>query len=309
MTSAGRYYPSSLMAEQPYKPIESYGAIGNLRTVGLIGADGSLDWLCFPNTSGGGVFGAILDNKKGGCFRVWVDGASTRQRYVDGTNVLRTAFLPKGSIVGVNDFMPLWGDLRGKGRSTALDEVQRLISCRGRAVEVQVEWSPRPDYARKRAEMERHGNAWVARWGEEWLSLCGLPDGEVKDDGYGPVVRGTLRLERDEERSLVTRYCSDDLTCSVDSSKDLMKRTIAAWRRWVRTPMDYENPGWAREWSHLISRSELALKLLIHDDTGAILAAPTTSLPEVVGRELNWDYRYVAADASMAAGMLVLGAS
>ncbi len=309
MTSAGRYYPSSLMAEQPYKPIESYGAIGNLRTVGLIGADGSLDWLCFPNTSGGGVFGAILDNKKGGCFRVWVDGASTRQRYVDGTNVLRTAFLPKGSIVGVNDFMPLWGDLRGKGRSTALDEVQRLISCRGRAVEVQVEWSPRPDYARKRAEMERHGNAWVARWGEEWLSLCGLPDGEVKDDGYGPVVRGTLRLERDEERSLMTRYCSDDLTCSVDSSKDLMKRTIAAWRRWVRTPMDYENPGWAREWSHLISRSELALKLLIHDDTGAILAAPTTSLPEVVGRELNWDYRYTwLRDASMAAqALLVLG--
>ncbi len=309
MTTAGRYYPSSRMADHPYQPIESYGAIGNLRSVGLIGANGSLDWLCFPNVGGGSVFGALLDAEKGGRFKVWVKGASSRQRYLDGTNVLRTAFLPKGSIVSVTDLMPLWGSIRGKGHSKALQEVHRLVGCHGRAEHVQVEWSPRPDYARARCSIDREGEAWVARWDGGRLSLCGLPEGEVHETANGPVVTGAFRLERDEERALVTRHCSEELSCSVDGTRELLERTVETWRGWVHTPMDHETPGWASEWAHLVSRSELALKLLIHDDTGAIIAAPTTSLPEAVGGDLNWDYRYSwLRDASMAAqALLALG--
>ena len=309
MTSAGRYHPYSSMADRQYNPIESYGAIGNLRTVGLICANGSLDWLCFPNMSGGSVFGAMLDAEKGGRFRVWVEGASSRQRYVEGTNVLRTAFLPKGSLVGVTDFMPLWGSIRGKGRSTALDEVQRLVSCRGKDVDVHVEWRPRPDYARQRAHVERRGDAWTATWNGGRLSLCGLPEGRLEEDEHGPAVRGVFRLKRNEERALVTRYCSDDASCAVGASKALLKRTIDTWRGWIHTPVDRENSDWAREWTHMVSRSELALKLLIHDDTGAIAAAPTTSLPEVLGGGLNWDYRHSwLRDSSMVAqALLALG--
>ena len=309
MTLAGRYYPFSSMADRRYNPIESYGAIGNLRTVGLICADGSLDWLCFPNMSDGSVFGAMLDADKGGRFRVWVENASSRQRYIEGTNVLRTAFLPKGSIVGVTDFMPLWGSIRGKGHSTALNEVQRLVSCRGKEMDIHVEWCPRPDYARQRASVERDGDAWIATWNGGRLSLCGLPEGEMREDEYGPAVRGVFHLDRNEERSLVTRYRSDDTSCEAGPSRVLLKRTVETWRGWTHTPMDHENPDWAREWTPMVSRSELALKLLIHDDTGAIAAAPTTSLPEVLGGNLNWDYRYSwLRDSSMAAqALLALG--
>ena len=309
MNLAGRYYPFSSIAELRYDPIESYGAIGNLRTVGLISVDGSLDWLCFPNVSDGSVFGAILDADKGGTFRIWVEDASSRQRYVEGTNVLQTTFLPKGSIVDLRDFMPLWGSIRGKGRSTTLNEIQRLITCRGKGVDMHVKWCPRPDYARKHAEIERRGDTWIAKWGDEYLSLCGLPEGKLDEDKYGKFVKGVFHLKRSEERALVTRYCSEDTSYSISTSKALLNRTIETWRSWVNAPMDHENPGWAREWAHMISRSELALKLMIHDDTGAIVAAPTTSLPEVLGGDLNWDYRYSwLRDSSMVAqALLALG--
>jgi len=306
MTLAGRYYPASSVAERPYNPIESYGAIGNLRSVALVGADGSIDWLCLPNLSDASVFAALLDAERGGRFRVWADDASTRQRYIEATNVLSTAFLPRGSVITVTDFMPLWGDIRGKGRSHALSEIHRLLRCQGKEATVRVEWSPRPDYARAPVRIGKQDDVWMARWDGGSLSLCGLPDGKLEEDASGPVVRGTVHLRRNESAALVTRFASEDASCSVEATRELLDRTVDTWQRWVHTPMDHENPGWSREWAHMVSRSELVLKLLIHDDTGAIAAAPTTSLPEIMGGDYNWDYRYSwLRDSAMAAQALL----
>lgn len=307
MTSAERSCPASSDAERPaYRPIEDYGAVGNLRSVALVSNDGSVDWCCFPNVSGGSVFGALLDAAKGGRFRIDVKDSDHHQEYLENTNILQTILLPKRGSLTVTDFMPLWGDIVGKGHSHSRPEIHRLLQCQDGDVEVSVEWSPRPDYARARAKISEREEAWLAEWGQHSLSVCGIPEGRLVDTPFGPSVRSTFTMRDGEERALVTQYDPDELVVPLDITKKLLDMTESTWRSWVQTPKDRKHPGWANEWTDLISRSELALKLLIHDDSGAIIAAPTTSLPEIPGGDYNWDYRYSwLRDSSMTAQALI----
>jgi GH15 family glucan-1,4-alpha-glucosidase len=295
------------MSDSRYKPISDYAAIGNLRTVALVGRDASIDWCCFPNMDSPSVFAAVLDAERGGCFRVRPVGAAYgEQEYERDTNVVRTVFTGADGRLTVTDFFPLAGKVHGRGESTAPPEIHRLLRCDGGAVEVEVEWSPRPDYARAHVSLYPVVGGCVAEAGEETgrLFLAGLRDGELElgEAPGGSVARARFRMEPGEVRVLVSRWGSAAAGVSVDESERLRAATCETWRQWLHNAGRTHSREWAGSWEPYLIRSELALKLVTHADTGAIAAAPTTSLPETIGGVRNWDYRYTwIRDASLTA--------
>jgi GH15 family glucan-1,4-alpha-glucosidase len=285
-----------------YLPIEHYGAIGNLHTVALVGRNGSIDWACLPDLACPSVFAAIVDRRRGGFFRLApVRWESSRQRYLEDTCILETSFEAEGGRVRLTDFMPLGGDIVRAGAPRTEPEIYRLAQCDEGEVEMELEWSPRLDYARTRVEVERRGGRFLARGGEHGLWLIGAPgEPEVGEGEGGPVVRSRFRLRAGERVALVTRDAGGDLhrdrdeppSVTLDGIRERMEETRAAWTRWARHNGASEVEEWAGRWTGLVRRSALTLKLLTHPETGAIAAAATTSLPEEIGGVRNWDYRF-----------------
>jgi GH15 family glucan-1,4-alpha-glucosidase len=287
-----------------YTPIEDYGVIGNLRTVALVGRDGAIDWCCLPNLDSPSVFGAILDHERGGRFRVAPAHVQRRQqRYLEGTNVLETIFESEHGRLVVTDFMPLSGSIEGCGGSRTESALYRLLRAEGGPVDVVLEWMPRLGYAQAPTQVMRSRSGFLAWGGSESLALAGVPEGlELMEHELGPVVRGRFELRAGERRALVTRWGADDLDVTLDAVQASLEETVATWRAWLGKEGDRR---WAGEYRDAVIRSELALKLLTNADTGAIAAAATTSLPEVLGGVRNWDYRYVwIRDAALSAQAL-----
>lgn len=277
-----------------YLPIEAYGAIGNLRTVTLVGRNGCIDWCCLPRFDSPSLFGAILDHRVGGRFRVSPEGAPIgRQRYIPHTNVLETSFeMEQGRLV-VTDWMPLRGDLEGVGRSAAQPEIRRLVRCESGPVTAELEWSPRFDYARADTRIEARQGGAVARAGDRVASLSALGVEvriEAAADG-GPAAVATLRLSPGDEIALSTAWDREDAPLPLEEARACLHDTCGVWQGWVERG-NTGGSGWTGEWRDMVTRSALALKLMIHGDSGAIVAAPTTSLPEEIGGIRNWDYRY-----------------
>jgi GH15 family glucan-1,4-alpha-glucosidase len=213
-----------------WKPIEDYAAIGNLRTVALIGRDGSLDWLCLPNLDSASVFAAILDPDRGGRFSIAPAGGSpTRQTYVDHTNVLETAFDCDGGRLVVTDFMPLEGTLDGTGGSSETEPaVHRILRAEGGPVEVDVEWSPRLDYGRAQVRAALADEAVLAWAGDDALTLTGLgDDARIEGDDVGPVIRARFTLRSGERRALVTRWGSEAPRVPLGTAEEKLGATVA----------------------------------------------------------------------------------
>ena len=265
-----------------YQPIENYGIIGNLRTAALVGMDGSIDWLCLPHFDSPSVFAAILDDAKGGRFRIapTYDPLRHKQFYWPDTNILITRFLHADGVGEVEDYMPVGG------AGTVPDElIRRVRVVRGR-LPFRLECRPAFDYARGAHQIHIAGAG--ARFDGPRLSL-GLaapvplqPDGDgvVADFtlGEGEKVTFVLRLIGPEDRPGNCPGRSD--------AEELFRDTVAFWRRWV------SKCTYTGRWRGMVERSALTLKLLSFEPTGAIVAAPTCSLPEAIGGERNWDYRY-----------------
>jgi GH15 family glucan-1,4-alpha-glucosidase len=285
------------VANEPndYKPINDYGAIGNLRTVALVGLDGSIDWCCFPFLDNQSVFAALLDHRKGGRFRVSPRGIRAgEQKYLDDTNVLETLFETHDGRVVVTDFMPLGGTLNGDHASEADPELYRVVRCEGGTVTVDLEWSPRFDYARaetKIHEMADHAYLATSEEGHR-LVLGGVRGAEIVTEHDGPTVRASIELRDGEQLLFTTRWDTEDPNCNLEDGLKALEQTIEAWHGWVHK----EEMDRAREWAGpcygMLVRSELALKLLVQAGTGAVAAAATTSLPETIEGVRNWDYRY-----------------
>ena len=252
------------------------------------------------------MFAALLDHSKGGRFRVSpVDYTKSTQRYLDSTNVLETRFESSDGMFTLTDFMPLRGSIVGAGNPDTSPTLLRLLRCEEGEVEVGLEWSPRFDYARAVTNIERTESGALAHAGEtenetggEVMALAGFPrapSGSVKisDDGHGSVLRARFTLRAGERMALVNRYGVTEIEADLGECDALLQETVAAWRGWVHSCSD--NPGgcaFGGPWHDLTVRSGLVLKLLTHPDTGAIAAAPTTSLPEDIGGVRNWDYRF-----------------
>ncbi len=267
-----------------YQPIENYGVIGNLRTVALVGVDGSLDWLCLPAFDSPSVFGAILDDAKGGRFRISpppCEGMRHKQFYWPDTNVLVTRFLHADGVGQIEDFMPVGG----AGGDAADQVVRRVRVVRGR-MPFRLECRPAFDYARARHETS------VGRCGArfEAAGLClGLASSvTLRPEADGVVADFTL--DEGQSATFLLRLLPPgghpDFCLAPDEAEGRFQKTVAYWRRWL-AQCTYQG-----RWREVVQRSALALKLLTYEPSGAIVAAPTTSLPEGIGGVRNWDYRY-----------------
>lgn len=293
------------MASPGYLPISAYGAIGDLRTAALVGNNGSIDWCCLPEIDDPSVFAALLDDKKGGRFRIGLpDGGAGEQSYIKDSNVLRTTFRSAQGEVMLTDLMPLpRGLLRDAPR--ARSEICRLLECTSGSLELEVEWSPRFDYAQDVPVISEEDGGWYAKGKRDGMFLGGLRPEEAELDARRSSLRGRVRMRSGEGRALVARWGRGPADHDLLSAIELRDRTVDGWRAWVHGGEPIHQPDWAREHYPLLIRSELVLKMLTNVDTGAIVAAPTTSLPEAMGGSRNYDYRYAwIRDASMAAQAL-----
>lgn len=271
----------------PYQPIENYGMIGDMHTVALVGINGSIDWLCIPHFDSPSVFAALLDDAQGGQFRISpVDNDQTvtyKQFYWPGTNVLITRFLAPHGAAELTDFMPIGRSGQGETRSHQL--IRRLTAVRG-TIEFAMECRPAFNYGR-----DKHTTAITAggaAFESQGLTLGLATDVPLQPENDGVVSRFTLH--EGETAVFVLREQSSDAVCgdclAGKEAEELFRETIDYWRKWL------SRCRYTGRWREVVHRSALALKLLTFEPTGAIVAAPTTSLPESIGGARNWDYRY-----------------
>ncbi len=264
-----------------YQPIADYGVIGDLRTAALVGRDGGVDWWCTPRFNDPSVFAALLDADRGGRWRVGPDApAISEQRYLPGTNVLVTTFhFEAGGAAAVTDFMPMGG---ARGPEPTI--VRRVAGHRGR-VPMAATVQPRFDYGREAANLASRRAGLLATAGGHALALSAWPEIGWAIEAGAATAR--FELDAGEERWFVLRWDHDETPAAVTlGPQAALDATIGFWDAWV-APLEYHGPYRAE-----VQRSALALKLLQYEPTGAIVAAPTTSLPEWPGAGRNWDYRY-----------------
>jgi len=272
-----------------YLPIDDYALIGDCRSAGLISRDGSLDWLCLPRFDSPSIFAAVLDTEKGGRFLVRPVGEfRTERRYLANTNVLETIFrTPTGACV-LRDLMPVSSEEDKRAYLTPEHEVLRQLEGLEGEVEVEILYDPRPDYGRVRPLLEQRG-ALGLRCEVDGTSLTlrsELPL-ELTDGDHSAC--GVARIRSGERKYLSLSYSMEApavVPLLGEAARGRIERTVRWWQEWAdRCP--YEGP-----YRDAVVRSALALKLMTYAPSGALVAAPTTSLPEAVGGVRNWDYRY-----------------
>jgi GH15 family glucan-1,4-alpha-glucosidase len=267
------------------QPISSYGMIGDMRTAALVGLDGAIDWCCLPRFDSGSVFAALLDPDRGGTWAIRPSVAWTStQRYLPRTNILETTFTTGEGVVSVTDFMPVGEDGRP---SEPHPEIHRHLRGRRGRVPMEMVFMPRFEYGARvtRLEVLRAGLFATDRTDQVLTLSSALPFEWVVDQSTATT---RFMLAKGVTRWLVMRYDDDDVH-PVDryASASKLDITAAYWQRWS-SRVRYGGP-----FRSMVKRSALALKLLTHAETGAVIAAPTTSLPETIGGERNWDYRFV----------------
>lgn len=265
-----------------YAPIGDYAAIGDGRTVALVARDGAIDWLCLPDLDSPSVFASVLDRSRGGRFVLEPEGAyECTRRYVRGTNVLETSFTTGDGSVRVTDAMtlPLHGLSPHRELVRKIEGVAGDVSLRWRA-------EPRLGYAASKTRIEHRAGVPIARAGVDALAVCSFAAGETRTRESD--VSGRFTARAGSAALLVLSYAHKEplVVPARAEVESRLEATVAAWRRWTdgRT---YEGP-----WGEAVLRSALALKLLVYAPSGAIAAAATTSLPEEIGADRNWDYRF-----------------
>ena len=262
-------------------PIAEYAAVGDGRTVALVSRDGSVDWLCLPDLDSPAAFARLLD-PDGGRFALGpAVAAETTRRYLPGTNVLETTHRTEGGTVRVVDALTF-----PDGRLEPQRELVRAVECVDGAVELGWTFEPRFGFGGAATAVERRRGGIVATAGGDALALV-LPPSASADVGGG-AARGRLSLAAGERAMLVLAFARGEplVFPSEDGARRRLEHTAAAWREWAEA-RTYDGP-----WREQVIRSALALKLLVYAPSGAIAAAPTTSLPETPGGGRNWDYRY-----------------
>ncbi len=291
-----------------YLPIAEHGLVGDLHTVALVGTTGTIDWYCCPAFDSPSVFGCILDVDQGGYYALRPEGDDwqSKQLYFPDTNILITRFFTPGGVGEVQDFMPIEAAISGMHRHRL---IRRVVVVRGQ-MRFMIEMQPRFDYGRAEHEVEMHPHGVVFRSPELTLALEGAIAKAMGSDRRIERLDGGVRarfdlaagqsqtfvLERVPEDHIARPYPEHETAASFDA-------TVAYWRRWVA------HSRYKGRWREMLTRSALTLKLLTYAPTGALVAAPTTSLPEQLGGERNWDYRYTwIRDAAFSLyGLLRLG--
>jgi GH15 family glucan-1,4-alpha-glucosidase len=265
-----------------YLPIRDYAAIGDGRTAALVARDGTIDWLCLPDLDSPSTFGALVDAERGGHFGLAPAGSFTAtRRYVAGTNVLETTFTTASGRVRVTDAMTL----PATGLTPYRELVRRVEGISGR---VPLAWmlGPRLEYGAAPTRISLRAGIPTVANRRDALALLSWEAGEPIVSGE--AVAGRFEASEGSISHLVLSAAHQEplVFPARDDVEARLRSTVELWREWS-AGRTYEGP-----WHEAVVRSALALKLLVFAPSGAIAAAPTTSLPEEIGGERNWDYRY-----------------
>jgi len=284
-----------------YAPLRSYAAIGDGRTVALIADDGSIDWLCLPHLDSSPVFANLLDANKGGVFSLAPTVPYQMQRrYLEGTNVLETTFSTATGTARVTDAMTIPSDM-----AALCPERELVRHIEGVTGAVSFHWSVAPRFrgTQARTRIGRRDGVPVAWCRSDALAVCSwdagrpnvMPEEILGAFSTSPGSRAVIALSAAQREPLVFPARAD--------VEGRLATTIDWWNSWT---IDYDGP-----WHDGVERSALALKLLVHAPSGAVAAAATTSLPEALGGERNWDYRFswVRDSAFILNALLQLGRS
>ena len=277
-----------------YKAISDYGLIGDMHSAALVGLDGSIDWACMPRFDSPSVFGAILDENVGGHFQIAPVGRyESTQRYLPDTNVLETTFITPTGKVTLTDFMPTSPT---RSADHAPHEIHRIVLCEEGTVDLRCLFQPRFDYARAATHLELFPHGVLASNASETLVLSTNVPMTVDKD----TAESLFTLERRDVATFIAAYGrATPVAVGLGRSAYRMENTKKMWERIVEE-LDYQGM-----WRDEVVRSFLVLHLLMYAPTGAIVAAPTTSLPENIGGERNWDYRYCwLRDSAFTLGVL-----
>jgi GH15 family glucan-1,4-alpha-glucosidase len=272
-----------------YRPISDYGIVGNDDRIALVDTAGSIDWCCFPSVSSPSVFAAILDYERGGHFSIApTDQYESEQRYREATNVLETVFETGSGRATLTDFMPVSDRDRDNGFQHSL---YRQLRCEEGRLTIQADFKPRLDYARADTSVADNGAYFSATDGDgETLSL--QTRGPLELDAKDGRAVGSTTLEAGDSVWFVLEYDHYRSRSRGDCER-AEAETVEYWQDWASNVEDAaEDIAEGTDWYDAVVRSALVLKLLINEETGAIYAAATTSLPESYGGSSNWDYRY-----------------
>ena len=265
-----------------FQPIENHGVIGNMRSIALVGMDGSIDFLCYPDFDSPTVFAALLDDKQGGCFQIepQLPGMRVRQLYLPDTNTLLTRFLAEEGVAELTDFMPIEKD------DNQPNEIIRIVSVIRGEVQFTMLCQPRFNYATSshRTEISDHcakffpsdnvalpmalySTVPIGQRSQDVVAQFSLRAGET-----ATFVLGGLRAPGQQPE--------------MELAGERFQQTAQFWKKWIGMSK------YKGRWREMVNRSALMLKLLISREHGSLIAAPTFSLPESIGGMRNWDYRY-----------------
>ena len=266
-----------------YLPIDEYGVIGDLNTVALVARNGSIDFMCFPDFDSPSVFARLLDDQKGGYFQIEPVSGNRRvnQIYLSDTNVLFTRFLFQDGVAELSDFMPVEED------RVVPNVVRRVKAVRG-DIQFRMVCHPAFDYGRADHSVElEDGQALFTSQGQDGLVLRLRSDVPLRvKDG---AVEARFTLEQGKTAAFILEEVLPDYTSPCDVPgyvSESFKNTVNFWHDWI------EGSEYDGRWQNMVNRSALTLKLLTSQVHGSMVAAPTFGLPEVVGGERNWDYRF-----------------
>ncbi|MGW1681524.1 glycoside hydrolase family 15 protein [Saccharopolyspora sp. NPDC002376] len=265
-----------------YAPLREYAALGDGRTVALLARDGSVDWLTMPDLDSPTVFGAVLDARRGGCFALEPEPPyQVNRRYLPDTNVAETTFTTAEGAVRVTDALTLPG--------TALAPTRELVrKVEGLSGAVPVRWhvQPRFGYGTADPRIDRRAGVPIASAGTDAVAVCTWGAGEPVCTGA--AIEGGFEIRMGSQAELALSFAHEEplVVPARSECAARLEETGRRWRAWLR---DRSGAG---PWQEAVTRSALALKLLVFAPSGAVAAAATSSLPEEIGGGRNWDYRF-----------------
>jgi GH15 family glucan-1,4-alpha-glucosidase len=271
-----------------YPAIEDHGLIGDLQTAALVASDGTIDWFCAPRFDSPSIFASLLDEQKGGHFKIQPDGVPyvTKQLYLPGTAILITRFLSEDGVGEVMDFMPIAGD-----QATERHRLIRILRVVRGHMRFRAEIEPRFDYGREFPDVEATPDGIEFRGRTTTLRVSASRDGErlaqrMERTEHGAVVYGEAKAG--DVRGIVVETAPEGPMRVVPPEQLVreFEETRDFWRSWIG------RSKYQGRWREMVERSAMTLKLMTYAPTGALVAAPTAGLPEQVGGERNWDYRF-----------------
>ncbi|HTJ32390.1 MAG TPA: glycoside hydrolase family 15 protein [Dactylosporangium sp.] len=286
--------------QSDYPPIEDHGLIGDLQTSALVAQDGTIDWFCAPRFDSPSVFASLLDRNAGGYCRIRPerDDFVARQLYLPGTAILITRFMSPEGVGELMDFMPVTGP-----EPTDRHRIVRVLRTVRGHMRYTFECKPAFDYARARHELVSHPQGVQFRSGPHRLNLCPVRSEHVGDAQITDhAVRYTIDAAEGDDGGLILETGAEYPPCAVPPGEiwQLYDQTRSFWREWVGRSQ------YRGRWRENVERSAITLKLMTYTPTGALIAAPTAGLPEQVGGERNWDYRFTwLRDASFSVRSLL----